>query len=40
MPQAVISAWDAGISRLVNAGVTGTIVLANMPSVKGLSVSD
>lgn len=31
-------AWDDGIGRLVDAGVTGTILLANMGSVKGLSV--
>ena len=37
--QAVIEAWDNGIARLVDAGVTGTILLANMASVKGLSVS-
>ena len=36
--QAVIEAWDDGIGRLVNAGVTGTILLANMASVKGLAV--
>lgn len=38
-PQAVIEAWDAGIGRLVDAGVTGTIMLANVASVKGLAVS-
>ncbi|CAM9627570.1 unnamed protein product [Ectocarpus sp. 4 AP-2014] len=33
---AAIKAWDDGIGRLVEAGVTGTILLANIPAVKGL----
>lgn len=37
--QAVVKAWDDGIGRLVGAGVTGTILLGNMGSVKGLQVS-
>lgn len=37
-PQAVIEAWDAGICRLIDAGVTGTILLANVASVQGFSV--
>lgn len=36
--QAVVKAWDDGIGRLVGAGVTGTILLANMGSVKGFAV--
>lgn len=37
--QAVITAWDEAIGRLVEAGVTGRILLANVGSPKGLSVS-
>lgn len=35
----VITAWDNGIGRLIDAGVTGRILLANMPSPKGVFVS-
>lgn len=38
-PQEVVKAWDDGIGRLVQAGVSGTILLANVGAVKGLSVS-
>eukprot|EP00752_Nemacystus_decipiens_P008410 g7520.t1 len=34
--EAAIKAWDDGIGRLVEAGVTGTILLANIPAAKGL----
>lgn len=37
--QEVVNAWDDGIGRLVQAGVNGTILLANLGGVKGLSVS-
>lgn len=36
--QAVVNAWDEGISRLIEAGVTGRIILANIGSSKGLEV--
>ena len=38
-PQEVIGAWTAGIGRLLEAGVTGRILLANVGSPKGLPVS-
>lgn len=37
--QEVISAWNAGVVRLLEAGVTGRILLANVASPKGLPVS-
>lgn len=39
LPQEVISSWDAGIGALVEAGVTGRILLGNVASPKGLFVS-
>lgn len=39
MAQAVVAALEAGVTRLVAAGVTGRIVIANTASFKGLPVS-
>ncbi|CBJ32467.1 expressed unknown protein [Ectocarpus siliculosus] len=36
MIEEVLGAWDEGIARLIGAGVTGRILLANVGSLKGL----
>lgn len=38
-PQEVVKAWDDGVGRLIQAGVNGNILLANLGAVKGLAVS-
>ncbi|CAN0082397.1 unnamed protein product [Ectocarpus sp. 6 AP-2014] len=37
MIEEVLGAWDEGIGRLIDAGVTGRILLANVGSPKGLA---
>ncbi|CAM9982631.1 unnamed protein product, partial [Ectocarpus fasciculatus] len=37
MVEEVLGAWDEGIARLIDAGVTGRILLANVGSPKGLA---
>ena len=37
--QEVITAWQEGITRLIERGVTGKILLSNFASPKGLPVS-
>ncbi|CAM9737497.1 unnamed protein product [Ectocarpus sp. 4 AP-2014] len=39
MIEEVLGAWDEGIARLIDAGVTGRILLANVGSLKGLDAS-
>ncbi|CAM9491960.1 unnamed protein product [Ectocarpus sp. 12 AP-2014] len=36
MIEEMLGAWDEGIARLIDAGVTGRILLANVGSLKGL----
>ena len=40
LEQEVITAWQEGIVRLIERGVTGRILLINLPTPKGLPVSD
>lgn len=37
--QALAESWRSGITRLIDAGVTGTILLSNIGNPEGLSVS-
>lgn len=38
-PQEIVGAWRDGIDRLTERGVTGRILLANLPSPRGFPVS-
>ena len=39
MSQEIIGAWKAAIARLIKRGVTGRILLASLPSARGIPVS-
>lgn len=36
--QEILGAWRSAVARLVKRGVTGRILIGNMPSLKGLPV--
>lgn len=39
IPQEVVEAWQAGVTRLIQGGVTGRILLGNIGSPRGVPVS-
>ena len=39
LPQEIVGAWHEGITRLIESGVTGRILLGDLPSTRGLPVS-